>query len=171
MIYLVDPLSEYSIMFYSITLCSAVYVLFSQTVTRKFGNPDRVKQIQAEIADTNKRYSDALKTKDESKIKKAEADQGRIFTLMTESMKYQFIPLIVILPVLFVFAPILRGQFPLFEITLPISLPVLTGGFSLQWRSLFGAYGWFIVCAMFTGLLSYAIVEIFVKKKPKDLKK
>lgn len=169
----VEPFSQYSIIFYSITLTAALYVLFSQFVTKKFGNPDRVKQIQQEMTDTNKKYAEALKSKDESKIKKAEADQARIFPLMMESMKYQFTPLLILLPLLWVLPGFLKNQFPVFEVETPVAIPVFIQHFEKfpNWRAEFGTYGWFWVAVVFIGLFAFLLVTLYEKATGKADKK
>ena len=152
----VDPLSQGSMVFYAITCSAGAYALFSQYVTRRFGNQVRVKEIQKEMNDINKRYSESLKSKDESKVKKAEADQSRVPKLMMEMMMYQFKPMLILLPVLFIFPAFLRSQFPGFEITLPVDVPVFLQHFERfpNWRHLFGTYGWFWVAVIFISLLA-----------------
>ncbi len=157
----VEPFSQYSIIFYCITITAALYAIFAYVVQKKVGNPTRVKEIQTEMQDINKRYYAAVKSSDNSKIKKAELDQQRIPTLMMESMKYQFMPLLVLLPVLFVLPSFLKSQFPVFEIETPVSIPLFPlnflrfdfSGFP-NLRSIFGTYGWFWVAVVFIGLFA-----------------
>ncbi|MEW5902411.1 MAG: EMC3/TMCO1 family protein, partial [Acidobacteriota bacterium] len=169
----VEPLSQYSVIFYAITLAGAIYALFAQFVQKKFGNPQRVKEIQKEMQEINKRYAEALKSKDDSKLKKADADQRRIPALMTESMKFQFIPLLVLLPVLFVLPNLLRGQFPVFEVELPFPVPLFPlhflqhfnfDGFP-NFRTVFGSYGYFWVAVFFIGILAQGALWIYGKAK------
>ncbi|MFH1470684.1 MAG: EMC3/TMCO1 family protein [Candidatus Micrarchaeota archaeon] len=161
--------------FYSITLAAAIYALFAQFVQKRFGNPKRVKEIQKEMQEINKKYADALKSKDDSKLKKADIDQRRIPTLMMESMKYQFTPLIILLPVLFVLPTFLRGQFPVFEIETPFPVPLFPlhflqhfnfDGFP-NFRTVFGTYGWFWVAVFFTGILAQGGLWLYGKAKKK----
>ncbi len=178
----VEPLSQYSVIFYSITLCAGAYALFSQFIQKKFGNPKRVKEIQTEMTEINKKYADAMKSKDDSKLKRAEDDQKRIPSLMFESMKYQFTPLLILLPLLFVIPAFLRYMFPVFDVETPLPIPLfplqILRHFNLDgfpnFRSLYGAYGWFWVAVVFIGLFASIMVWAYneVKKMlgPKDAK-
>jgi uncharacterized membrane protein (DUF106 family) len=166
-------LSEYSIIFYAVTFSAAAYVLFYQFIVKRFGNPVRVKEIQEEMNRMNKNYQDSLKSKDESRIKKAEQDQSRIFSLMMESMKYQFIPFFIVLPIIFVLPSFLKGQFPVFEVELPFSFPVAIQHFERfpNWRSVFGTFGWFFMSVFFISSLSQIIIWLYNKATGKDKKK
>ena len=169
-----EPFSEYSIMFYSITLCAGIYVTFAQFIQRKVGNPEKVKEIQQEISLANKRYQEALKSKDDEKIKKAEKEQMRAMKMSFEPFKYSLPPLLVIIPVFLVASAFLRGQYPMFDIELPFAIPVPVGLLAFTWRSIFGALGWFVVSAFFIGMLAYFTSEnykkIFKKNENKEKK-
>ncbi len=178
----VEPFSQYSVIFYSITIIAALYAIFAQFAQRKFGNPARVKEIQKEMQDINKRYTEALKSNNDSKLKKADLDQRRIPSLMMESMRYQFVPLLLIFPLLFILPTFLKHQFPVFEIETPVPVPlfpmqILKHLFSLNFgqmfegfpnfRSDFGTYGWFWVAVVFIGLFAQGGIWLFGEAKKK----
>lgn len=161
---MIEELSiQSSTIFYAIAISAGIYVLFSKYVINRFGNRTRVKEIQKEMNEINKNYQEALKSKNDSRIKKAEKDQARIYPLLMESMKYQFLPLLILFPVIIVFSDILRNTFPTFAIILPVDLPIAIQNWQNfpNWRNLFGSYGFFWVAVVFISMLSELLIAAY----------
>ncbi len=75
---------------------AVAYTIASVFIQRKLSNPKRIAEIQSII----KQNSEHLKelTKQGASANEIMAKQREIFPLMTESMKYQFKPMLIILP-------------------------------------------------------------------------
>ncbi len=161
--------------FIIVTLSAAVYLLLSSFVMKTFGKRDRVMEIQKEMNEMNKEHREALKGGDKERLARAEKNYGRMMPLLTESMMLQFRPLIVLLPILFIIPPFLRGQYPAFQIKLPIPLPVPfpLDAFINRFpnaRDVFGAVGWFWIFVVFGGLLLQPLTNFISKLMGKDKK-
>ncbi|VVB57056.1 Uncharacterised protein [uncultured archaeon] len=130
------------------------YALLSQFIIAKIGNPKRIKEIQAESTRLSKEMQEAAKSKDERRIEALNKEYEQFMPKITEMMVIQMKPMIVILPLLFILTPAVRGFFGEFVITLPVSLPIFIQHFEKfpNWRDTFGAYGWFWICVIFAGL-------------------
>ena len=120
-----------------------------------------MKQIQKEISDITKKQQAAIKKNDEAELKRLEAENARIPALLKESMIMQFKPLIFLLPFLLVLPALARMLYPDFIINLPFQLPVFIQLFERfpNWRSEFGAVGWFWLSFLFASLMAQALVE------------
>ncbi|MFH1285656.1 MAG: EMC3/TMCO1 family protein [Candidatus Micrarchaeota archaeon] len=159
--------------FFAISLLALVYSLFTAYVTNRFGNRERVKEIQKIMGDLSKNFNEATKRGNKDEIKKAEEEQAKMPNLLMESMILQFKPLIFSLPLLIILPMILRSLFPVFEITLPFSLPIFIQNFDKfpNWRNVFGAVGWFWVVLLFGGFAMQMIAQQsgFGKKEKKKV--
>ncbi|OIO21712.1 hypothetical protein COV61_03675 [Candidatus Micrarchaeota archaeon CG11_big_fil_rev_8_21_14_0_20_47_5] len=148
--------SEYAV--YIIFAIAFLYSILSTFITRKFGNYNRIKEIQKTFNEISKEMSDASKANDKLRTDVAMKRQQDAMPQLWESMFLQFKPLIIILPLLFILPPLLRDNFPGFTIELPFQIPVFIQNFEHfpNWRSLFGPVGWFwisvIICALFISL-------------------
>lgn len=148
--------------FAAITSMSVLYSAFSLFITQRFGNRQRVKEIQEQINAVHKGYSGALKRNDKPEMAKYEAEQAKLPGLLKESMLLQFKPLLITLPFLFILPWVARTYFPDFVITLPFSLPVFIQHLERfpNWRSVFGPVGWFWVAFIFTSLLASLMTQM-----------
>ncbi|MFA6035720.1 MAG: EMC3/TMCO1 family protein [Candidatus Micrarchaeia archaeon] len=152
-----------------ISLIGLAYAFISIGITNRFGNRQRVKEIQKQINDTTKAYQAAVKGGDEAEIKKCEAEQGKMPGLLRESMVLQFKPLVFLLPFLLVLPAVAHWLFPAFIITLPFELPVFIQHFERfpNWRSEFGPVGWFWLAFLFSSLLAQGITGQIKKLREK----
>lgn len=164
-------MSEQIIAFFVIAITAMLYSVASIFITSKYGNKERVKQIQDEMKAINKEYTESLKSNDKKRIEKAEKEQARIANLLKESMILQFKPLIFTLPLLLLIPMILGNTFPDFVIQLSQPIPVFIQHLEQfpNWRSVFGSRGWFWVSLVFTSLAMQLIVQGI--KKIKEMKK
>ena len=147
--------------FYVISAIGIMYAMISLAITKRFGNRERVKQIQNEMKEITNKQQDALKRNDTAELKRLEAENARIPALLKESMFLQFKPLIFLLPFLLVLPAVARMLYPVFIINLPFQLPVFIQHFERfpNWRSEFGAVGWFWLSFLLASLLAQALVE------------
>lgn len=152
-----------------ISLIGIAYALISIGITNRFGNRQRVKEIQKQINDTTKAYQAAVKKGDEAETKKWEAEQGKMPSLLRESMVLQFKPLVFLLPFLLILPAVCRWLYPDFVITLPFQLPIAIQHFERfpNWRSEFGAVGWFWLAFLFSSLLAQGITGQVKKLRQK----
>ncbi|MBI5159455.1 DUF106 domain-containing protein [Candidatus Micrarchaeota archaeon] len=162
-------MSEEIIAFFIIAVAAMAYSLLSMYVTSKYGKKDRVKQIQEEMKNINKEYADALKANDPKRLSKAEKEQTRIANLLKESMILQFKPLVIMLPALLLVPMALVHFFPNFVVQLSQPIPVVIQNLNNfpNWRSVFGARGWFWVSLVFTSLAIQVLVQGTKKLKEK----
>jgi len=155
--------------FAAITGMSILYSALSLIITQKYGNKQRVKEIQARINSVSKGYSDALKRNDKADLAKYEAEHARLPELLKESMFLQFKPLLITLPFLFILPWVVRTYFQDFVITLPFSLPVFIQHFEHfpNWRNVFGPVGWFWVSFIFASLSASLLTQTYKKLQGK----
>ncbi|MCL6088868.1 MAG: EMC3/TMCO1 family protein [Candidatus Marsarchaeota archaeon] len=130
------------------------YALLSQFIIQKVGNPKRLKEIQAESARLNKQMQEAVKSKDEGRIQRADKEYKDFMPKISEMMFIQMKPMIVVLPILLLLGPALKQAFSNFVITLPFQLPIVIQNLEKfpNWRDTFGAYGWFYLSVFVAGL-------------------
>ena len=145
-----------------LTVIALAYSVLSLVLQYTLGNRRRVQQIQKDMQEMQKEFQKAVKSGDEKELKRLEERQKHMTGLMFESMKYQFMPMLVILPTFIVlfggfgFAGILNILFPGYATTLPIAMH-LTGtellGLNILHDSVYGVRGFFLVILFFSGLL------------------
>jgi len=157
-----------NIAFFVITLTALIYSVISLHITRTLGNRKRVKEIQEEM----NRISNMLKKADysnETGRKDAEKEQGRIPTLMMESMMLQFKPLIVTIPTFLGLSYVLKNFFPNFAIKLAFALPVFIQNLDRfpNWRDEFGTFGWFVLCLLLSGIIVQLVLDRSEKRRKK----
>ncbi|VVC03617.1 Uncharacterised protein [Candidatus Burarchaeum australiense] len=152
--------------FYVISAIGLAYALISIAITKRFGNRERVQQIQKEMQEITKKQQDAIKNGNEKDMDRANSDSGRIPALLKESMILQFKPLIFLLPFLLILPAIAKWLYPDFIITLPFQLPIFIQHFERfpNWRAEFGAVGWFWLAFLFSSLLAQGIVGQMQKR-------
>jgi uncharacterized membrane protein (DUF106 family) len=149
---------------FAIALMAFAYSCVTNLLMKRFGNPGRVKEIQAEMTRANKALMEAEKSGDEKRKKEAAKMQERVPELLKESMTLQFKPLVVTLPIFFGASWLVKQLFPNFVIVLGVYLPVFIQNLERfpNWRNTFGPLGWFLLAAVFGGLF----IQFFVGKAP-----
>ena len=155
-----------TVAFFVITVTALLYSAMSLHISKTIGNRRRVKEIQDEM----NRISAKLRKLDlnsESGKKEAEAEQGKIPELMSESMMLQFKPLVIMIPIFLLLSYIVKNVFPTFTIKLAFALPIFIQNLDRfpNWRDEFGPLGWFVLCLLFSGLLMQFIIDKTTKKK------
>ncbi|MBI2444926.1 DUF106 domain-containing protein [Candidatus Micrarchaeota archaeon] len=156
-----------------ITAMALAYSVFSMALQYTLGNRRRVQQIQKEMQDLQKEFQKAAKDGDEKELKRLDERQKAMTGLMFESMKYQFKPMLVILPTFIIlfggfgFAGILNEIYPQFLIQLPIALH-LNGqellGLNILHDSVYGVRGYFLVVLFFSGIVLQLAAAPFIER-------
>ena len=146
-----------------LTLSAVLFSLVNITINRKLGNRKRLDEIRNTISSYQKESTEAMKKKDQKKLKELELKQDELLKMTNEMLMLQFKPLLVVLPLFYIAAGLVKSTFPTFVITLPISLPVPTG-LSIVWRNVFGPFGWFVICILITGII-FEIATSLLKKR------
>ena len=148
--------------FYAVSAIGIAYSLISIIITKRFGNRERVKEIQKEVNEINKRYTDALKRGDKAEVARTQAEQARLPGLLKDSMILQFKPLVLLLPFLLVLPAVARMLFPDFVITLSFDIPIFIQNWERfpNWRSEFGAVGWFWLSFLFSSLSAQLLIGV-----------
>ncbi len=144
-----------------IIVLALVYSLFSMVLQYTLGNRRRVQEIQKDMQEIQKEFQKAAKSGDEKELKRLEEKQKHMTGLMFESMKYQFKPMLVILPSFIIlfggfgFAGILPLIYPYYTITLPLALHLTSSellGLNILHDSVYGVRGFFLVVLFFSGI-------------------
>ncbi len=156
-----------------IVVSALAYSVLSMVLQYTMGNRRRVQQIQKDMQDIQKEFQKAAKSGDEKEIKRLDEKQKHMTGLMFESMKYQFKPMLVILPSFIIlfggfgFEGILPMIYPHYLITLPIALH-LTGnellGFNILQSSVYGVRGFFLVVLFFSGIALQVLAAPLIEK-------
>jgi len=141
------------------------YVVISTGVTNLFSDQKRIKHIQKTFSDIRNEFEQALKEKNDARMKEIEQRQSKSMPLLMEQTLLMFKPLIVLLPMLIVLLQEIRFAFPGFSITIPISIPVAFQNFEQfpNWRDTFGTLGWFRISVLLNSLLLSAIRWVYGK--------
>lgn len=108
-----------------IFLTSLAYVLFSLLVRRRLTNMEKMKAIQEKMKEHNKLLADAIKRKDEKKMKMLEAEQAKIMPEMMKSTLEQMKPMIIILPVFILLFGFVKTTFGFYYMWLGVGIPFL----------------------------------------------
>lgn len=162
-----------------IFLASLVYVIISLFLNRMLGARQRLKQLQKLVNDYQKQVSEATKANDEKKLKELSLRDKEMMGYTKEMFVLPLKSMVIIIPVFFIligtsgflginFQGIIPGAYPDFVITLPIALH-LSEVFSLQIlaSSIYGPRGFFVVAAIFWGLLVEAVASQVEKRLEK----
>jgi uncharacterized membrane protein (DUF106 family) len=143
--------------------------LTSLAITKVLGLAGRKRliEIQNQINQHNKEYFQAIKEKDEKRIKELEEKMKEFPKLMSEMLIINLKSTFLLLPIIIAVPYAIKIAFPNFTITLPIELPVVKfNKFSFEMRNTFGSYGWFWISFIISGLLrlAYSKAKNYIKK-------
>ncbi len=146
-------------------IAAVAYVAFTVFLNKKLGSRDRLKTLQREINSFQKEMKEASDKKDEKKLKQLSLREKEVTSYMMEMMWLPWKSLVFILPLFFLFIGtngflgisydgLLKQWYPDFVAVLPFGLH-LPEIFSLRVLSpsVYGPRGFFIVCAVFAGIL------------------
>jgi len=141
---------------YELIFGAALYVALSVFLQRKLANPKRMREIQEIIKQKSKELTELSKANADKDLLMSK--QKELTPLLAESMKLQFKPMLVILPIFiviyYIFLPMLFVH--------PGTLQFLS--FKLSYQT------YFIVYAVLLGFIASAVVMIYDRKKAKEEK-
>jgi uncharacterized membrane protein (DUF106 family) len=142
-----------------ISIIACCYMGFSLFINRKIGKRKETMKIQAKMNEINKQLRQAMKDKNEAKIKEAEAKQKEILPLMTQTMFNSLKPMIIIIPVYAIIIWIITIIIPVFSIDLGFGIPMFHPS------NIYGTRGFFVLMTFIIGLPAGLIVSHFEKKQ------
>ncbi|MBI5635350.1 DUF106 domain-containing protein [Candidatus Micrarchaeota archaeon] len=158
---------------------SLAYVIVSLFLNRMLGARQRLKQLQKLVNDYQKQVTEATKAKDERKLKELSLREKEMMGYTKEMFILPLKSMVVIIPVFFIligtsgflginFNGLIPGAYPDFRTTLPIALH-LNEVFSLKIlaNSVYGSRGFFVVAAIFWGLIVEAVASQVEKRLEK----
>ncbi len=157
--------------FWQIVFLSLVFSTVSTFVNHKIGGRQRVKALQKEVNDFQKKFEKATKEKDEKELQGLKNLEPEIMKKMQEMLFLPLKAMVVILPLFFIFITAVVSFFPAFIISLPIGLHTHEL-FALQVfnESLYGPRGFFIVASIVFNLFFELIYSNLIEKKGKEVK-
>ena len=144
--------------FLHIVLVGVGYGIFSFIIYETLGKRQEVRKIQKRINNYYREVHHALKHNDEKRLEELQGQQGEISKLTMRSMMYQFLPLLILLPVVSALLRWLGGLYPDFHVRGP-SIPIIRPS---------GEYGYlavFMVSATLTGLILGQLYAWYNKRR------
>ncbi len=121
----------------------------------------RLVEIQNQINQYNKEYMQAIKEKNDKKVKEIEEKMKDVPKLMLEMLTINLKSTLFVLPIIILVPYAIKNIFPYFTITLPFAIPVVKfNNFSFEMRNVFGSYGWFWISFIICGILKLVYIEI-----------
>ena len=171
-----------------IFIVSSAYVGFTILLNKKLGSRDRIRFLQSEINSFQKEMKEAAEKNDEKRLAALSSREKQVTGHMMEMMWLPWKSLVFILPVFFLligtngflginFHGVIPTAFPVFSIVLPFNLHISSlfpaGLFSFSPGALassapYGSRGFFIVCAIFAGIVLESVVSRFEKQGAKS---
>lgn len=140
---------------YLLILLAGIYVALSIVLQRKLSNPKRLREIQEIIKEKTKELNELAKSRADPK---ALADkQKELMPLLNETMKLQFKPLLVVLPIFIA----------LYYLILPMAFkPYSSARFSFLSLSL-NYQLYFVLFTFLFGIIASAVVALYDRAKAK----
>ena len=121
----------------------------------------RLVEIQNQINQYNKEYMQAIKEKNDKKVKEIEEKMKDVPKLMLEMLTINLKSTLFVLPIIILVPYAIKNIFPYFTITFPFAIPVVKfNNFSFEMRNVFGSYGWFWISFIICGILKLVYIEI-----------
>lgn len=153
----------------TIAVISLIFSVVSTLANHKIGGRSRVKQLQKEVNDFQKRFEKATKEKDEKELEKLKILEPEVMSKMQEMLILPIKSMVVILPLFFIFIAGIQYLHPSFLITLPFAIHV-NEIFALKMfePSVYGSRGFFIVCSIVFNLAFEALYSNFFEKQNKN---
>lgn len=142
----------------TIAILALIFSIVSLAANHKIGGKKRVKELQKEVNDFQKKFEKATKEKDEKELARLKILEPQVMGKMQEMLLLPLKAMVVILPLFFIFIAGVNYFVPSFSIVLPfgihinevLSLKVLES-------STYGSRGFFIVCSIVFNLLLEAL--------------
>lgn len=145
-----------------IILLALAFSILSFYVNKKFGKRDRLKEIQREVNDYNKKLREATLKKDEEALKKLQQDEPRIMELTKEMLFLPFRSILIMGPIFLIIFSVLPMLFPNYLVKTPI--PLLGSIWPITFRDVFGVKGLFLYSLLLFGIVIELIASYHEKK-------
>ncbi len=137
-----------------ITIWSILFSLLSFFINYKWGNRQKVKDIQKEVQDYQKQMAAAVKEKNDAKVKELQNKDREMMEKMQEMMLLPLKTMIIILPLFFIVITLITSTYHDFIIKLPFAIHISEIlSLKIFSPSLYGPRGYFIVVSIFANLL------------------
>lgn len=150
-----------------IAIWSILFSLLSFFINYKWGNRQKVKDIQKEVQDYQKAMAAAVKEKNDPKIKELQSKDREMMEKMQEMMLLPLKTMIIILPLFLIVITLVSSTYHGFLIKLPFGLHISEVlSLKILEPSLYGARGFFIVISIFANLILELIYSNTIGKKP-----
>ncbi|MDP3742671.1 MAG: EMC3/TMCO1 family protein [Candidatus Micrarchaeota archaeon] len=138
----------------TIALSAVVFSIVSLFVNHKFGGKKKVKELQKEINEFQKKFEKATKEKDEKELAKLKVIEPQVMKNMQEMLLLPIKAMVIILPLFFIFIAGVQYLVPVFTIILPFGIhPNELLAFKILEQSAYGSRGFFIVCSIVANLV------------------
>lgn len=139
---------------FEIAVWSFLFSLVSFYINYKWGNRQKVKQIQKEVQTYQKAMAQAVKDKNDAKVKELQNCDREMMGKMQEMMLLPLKTMIIILPLFFIVITLIDMTYKGFVIQLPFGLHISELlSLKILEASLYGPRGYFIVVSIFVNLL------------------
>lgn len=151
-----------------IAIIALVFSAVSIFANHKIGGRSKVKALQKEVNDFQKKFETATKEKDEKELQHLKIIEPEIMKKMQEMLLLPIKGMVVILPLFFIFVAGIEYLFHGFSIVLPIGIhPAELFALKIFDPATYGSRGFFIFCSIIFNLVFEAVYSNFFEKKPK----
>ncbi|MBI4406457.1 DUF106 domain-containing protein [Candidatus Micrarchaeota archaeon] len=156
---------------WQIAFLSLVFSAISTFVNHKIGGRKRVKALQKEVNDFQKKFEKATREKDEKELQHLKILEPAVMKNMQEMLFLPLKGMLVILPLFFILITAVVSFFPGFVIALPIGLhPDELFALRVFNESLYGPRGFFIVVSIVFNLFFELVYSKLIENKGKEVK-
>ena len=155
-----------------VAVWSILFSIVSFYINYKWGNRQKVKDIQKEVQDYQKQMAAAVKEKNDAKVKELQSKDREMMEKMQSMMLLPLKTMIIILPLFFIVITLITSTYHDFIVKLPIGIHI-SEIFALKilQPSLYGPRGYFIVISIISNLLLELIYSNTIGKDKSKLNK
>ncbi len=147
----------------SISIFSLVFSILSFAVNYKIGNRKKVKQLQKEVNEFQKKFEKATREKDEKELQHLKNLEQETMAKMQEMLLLPLKSMVVILPLFFIFISGIESFHRGFYIVLPLALhPSELLSLNVLHASTYGPRGFFILSSIVFNLIFETILSKFI---------
>ncbi len=152
----------------TIVIFALIFSIVSLAANHKIGGKKRVKELQKEVNDFQKKFEKATKEKDEKELARLKIIEPQVMKNMQEMLLLPLKAMVVILPLFFIFIAGVKYLVPSFSIMLPFGIhPSELLSFKILEQSTYGVHGFFIVCSIVFNLVIEALYSrVIAPEKP-----
>lgn len=148
-----------------IAVWAVLFSILSFYINYRWGNREKVKQIQKEVQTYQKKMADAVKSKDDKKVQELQNQDREMMEKMQQMMLMPLKTMIIILPLFLIVITIIASTYPGFVIQLPVGLHIEEIlSLKILQSSLYGPRGYFIVVSIVANLILEVIYSQTIGK-------